>query len=52
MKTSVECRTCKGDGEVLVHTLLNGHHPRTLVEPCPDCKGTGRRPEEAATAVP
>jgi len=48
MKTSVECRTCKGDGDVPVHALWRDHYPRTLTEPCPDCKETGHRPEGGA----
>ncbi len=38
---NMSCKSCKGAGEVPVHMLVDHHYPRTSIERCPDCQGTG-----------
>lgn len=42
LKEQPKCETCGGSGEKLIRTTFHGHR---LVEPCPNCKGTGVSPD-------
>jgi len=55
----VPCERCEGDGSYSTLAECTTHDPdcacngpRVIVDPCPDCRGTGEAPGTALEASP